>query len=444
MWLDACFPWWKLRYYLNARLGPEALHRQRQRRFAALAAYVAEHSPYYAQIMRQRRIDPRRATPADFPVLTKTALLENFDQIVTTPEVRRKRLEEFLGRSRNPADLMDGRYVVVHSSGTSGRLVICAYTLQEWVRGWVKLFQATPFWGPFPRRSAYVGATDGHFTTATYVQTARWLTYGFLYRTRLFDINLPWRQIVDGLNAWRPHVLVCYGSLLGPLVTEQERGTLRIKPRAIMCGGDALPPPDRRRAQRVYGATLGEIYAATECQIIGLAEPRSEGMALQEDDLWIDLGENQLLVTYLGNRTTPLIRYAIADTVVPSPRREFAHYRGFRRIESMAVRQEDNLILCNESGQEDFIHALLIVEFYVSGIDRFQVRRTSRTSFVFRVRPVPGLTRAEQCDVVQRVTARWNMLLTQKNMRNVRFTVELTDDMPHDPRTGKFHLVVGA
>ena len=128
MWLDACLPYWRVEQYRNARLGSKALLRKKRRRFADLAAYVARHSPYYARIMRERGIDPRRATPADFPILTKAAFLEHFDEIVTTPAVRRKRLEEFLGRSRKPADLLDGRYVIVHSSGTSVTCLVFSVT----------------------------------------------------------------------------------------------------------------------------------------------------------------------------------------------------------------------------------------------------------------------------------------------------------------------------
>ena len=135
-------------------------------------------------------------------------------------------------------------------------------------------------------------------------------------------------------------------------------------------GGDALAAPDRQRAERVFGRPVFEVYGTTETSVLGLVEPRSEGMVLLEDDVWIEIEADRLLVTHLTHRTTPLIRYVISDTVIPSSQTGFAHYRGFRRIQSIAGRREDNLVLRNESGVEDFIHPLLIVEFYVPGIDR--------------------------------------------------------------------------
>lgn len=444
MWLDACLPFWKLGLIRNQRLSREAILCRNRQRFAQLASYAARRSPYYARIMREQGIAPERAQPEDFPVLTKADLIEHFDEIVTVPDLTRHRIEQFLAASRNPRDLMDGRYVIVHSSGTSGQLTICAYTLREWTRGWVSLFHALPFLGPLPRRTAFVGATNGHFASVSLVSTAHWLTIRHFHRTRLFDINQPWQEIIDGLNEMQPHNLSCYGSLVGLLAAEQERGNLRIRPQHILCGGDPLLAHDRQRAERVFGVPVFVVYATTETMVVGLSEPRSDGLILLEDDLWIEVEQDRLLVTSLRNRLMPLIRYALGDSLILSPRQDFPLYRGFRRIESLAGRREDNLVLVNEQGVQDFIHPLLLVEFYVPGIDRFQVHRTSLTSIVFRVKPRGNLTPTELNRLLRDIRQRWDEILTQKHMRNVQCNVVLTDELPIDLRTGKFRLVVGS
>ena len=163
---------------------------------------------------------------------------------------------------------------------------------------------------------------------------------------------------------------------------------------------------------------------------------------LLEDDLWIEVQDDHLLVTNLRNRTTPLIRYVHCDAVAPSAfRDDYAFYRGFRRVEAVAGRREDKLLLLNESGQEDFIHPLLIVEFFVRGMERFQVVRTGPAAFTFRVKPQADLPPAERNRVAREIRAKWDAILAQKNMRNVRYQVEWTEDLRHDARTGKFRLV---
>ncbi len=433
---------WEMGLYRNSRLDREAVLSRNQRRFSRLVSYLKRRSPYYARIIDERQIDPRRATPEDFPVMPKTELMTHFDEIVTVPGLTRQGIETFLENSREPSDLMDGRYVIVHSSGTSGQVAFCAYTLREWVQGWTSFFRAVPVFGPIPRRTAFYGAAVGHFTAVTLAQTVHWLKIGIFHRSRRFDVNAPWREVIDGLNEFQPHNLTCYGSLLGELCAEQERKGLNIRPKTIICGGDPLLPQDRLRAERVFGARVLDVYATTEMLVVGMAEPKSEGMVLLEDDLWIEVQDDRLLVTNLRNRTTPLIRYVHSDAVASSTfRGDYAYYRGFRRVEAVAGRREDRLVLFNESGQEDFIHPLLIVEFFVRGMERFQVVRTGPAAFTFRVKPQAELRPAEQNRVAREIRAKWDAILAQKNMRNVRYQVEWTDDLCHDPRTGKFRLV---
>jgi phenylacetate-CoA ligase len=368
--------------------------------------------------------------------------MAHFDEIVTVPGLTRQRIETFLEKSRDPADLMDGRYVIVHSSGTSGQLAYCAYTLREWIQGYTSFFRAVPVFGPIPRRTAFFGAAGGHFTAVTLAQTIHWTKLGVFHRSRVFDVNEPWRDVIEGLNEFQPHNLTCYGSLLGELCTEQERKGLNIRPRTVICGGDPLPPRDRLRAEHLFGARVIDVYATTETLVVGMAEPKSQGMVLLEDDLWIEVQDDQLLVTNLRNRTTPLIRYAHSDAVVPSAfHDDHAYYRGFRRIEAITGRCEDKLVLLNQSGQEDFIHPLLIVEFYIRGMERFQLVRTGPAAFTFRVKPRAGLSSEELNRVARDIRIKWDTILAQKNMRNVRYQLEWTEDLRHDPRTGKFRLV---
>lgn len=374
--------------------------------------------------------------------MSKTELMANFDEIVTAPGLTRQSIEAFLEKSREPSDLMNGRYVIVHSSGTSGQMAYCVYTLTEWVQGWTGFFRAVPVFGPLPRKTAFFGATAGHFAAVTLAQTMHWLKIGLFHRTRKFDVNMPWGEVVDGLNEYQPHNLSCYGSLLGELSVEQERKVLNIRPRTIISGGDPLLPRDRVRAERVFGVPVIEVYAATETLILGMAEPKSQGMVLLEDDLWIEVQDDRLLVTNLRNRTTPLIRYVISDTVTSLPAKDdYDFYRGFRRIESVQGRREDKLVLLNESGQEDYIHPLLIVEIFVRGMERHQVVRTGPASFTFRVKLQAGLSEAERDRVAGEIRAKWNAILSQKRMGNVRYDVEWTEELRHDPRTGKFRLV---
>src|SRR5689334_8393874 len=97
----------------------EALKLQK---FRALVRHAKRHAPYYADIIRARDIDVATCTPADFPVLTKSLLMANFDGIVTDKRITRQTVADFLTRSSDPREQLFDEVTVMHTSGTSGEV----------------------------------------------------------------------------------------------------------------------------------------------------------------------------------------------------------------------------------------------------------------------------------------------------------------------------------
>ena len=74
-------------------------------------AHAQENSDYYSAVMRECAIDPTRCRPQDFPILTKTEVMRNFDRIVTDSRVTRKKLADFLEHSKDPSCLFDDEFL---------------------------------------------------------------------------------------------------------------------------------------------------------------------------------------------------------------------------------------------------------------------------------------------------------------------------------------------
>jgi hypothetical protein len=88
---------------------------QRQR-WQTLLAYIWQHSAFYRDYYRSHGIQGDHLadlTPSDLPFMTKTSLMEHFDQAVTDPRLRKRELEEWLRESRDPAELFDRAYPLV-------------------------------------------------------------------------------------------------------------------------------------------------------------------------------------------------------------------------------------------------------------------------------------------------------------------------------------------
>src|SRR5690349_15193354 len=84
----------------DAKLTRAEFEQRKLERFRRFVRYVHDRSPYYARIVAERRIDLGRCAPGDFPVLTKSLLMQHFDEIVTAPGVTKAAIAEFLTRSK--------------------------------------------------------------------------------------------------------------------------------------------------------------------------------------------------------------------------------------------------------------------------------------------------------------------------------------------------------
>lgn len=166
----------KAREVRRARiLGRKEFEALKVDKFRRLVRHVRKRSPYYRRLIAERNIDVDRCQPSDFPVLTKSLLMQNFDEISTVPGVTKQAVAEFLTRSHDPTELFLGKYRVIHTSGTSGELGTFVYSPRDWARG-----MSTGPRGPQPKRKskrkgkfrvAYYGAIDGHYAGVTMLRS---------------------------------------------------------------------------------------------------------------------------------------------------------------------------------------------------------------------------------------------------------------------------------
>ncbi|MEE8105886.1 MAG: hypothetical protein V3T86_10160 [Planctomycetota bacterium] len=410
-------------------------------RFRKLARFVRERSPYYARVMKERGIDPDRCLPRDFPVLTKNEVIENFDEISTDPRVRTDRIAKFLTGSRDARELMDGRFRVLHTSGTSGTVCYSVFDPTEWMQGVMVLERILRAALP-PRRVAFIGATQGHFAGVSFaVSPAHWIR-GLFYRTRVFDINDPTEKIVAGLNEFKPFAFSGYSGAISMLADQRLAGNLTFSPTRILVGGEPMADRERKRVAGVFGTDVRLNYASSEHLFMGFDLMHGPGMYLLEENLIFELQTDHILVTNLYRKTVPLIRYRM-DDVLPVASRG-ATWGPYTVVDKVLGRSEEAPVFLNEKGVEDYIHPIVIVEFFVANVKSFQMRLVNKSQFRFHVVLESGLTDA-QADAAEAATVmRLKELLAQKNMGNVVFEVVRERALPVDRKTGKFRLIVKA
>jgi phenylacetate-CoA ligase len=401
-------------------------------------------SPYYRRIIAERGLDLAACTPGDFPVLTKSLLMQHFDEIATAPGVTKKAIADFLTRSHDPTELFLDRYRVIHTSGSSGEVGYFVYSKTDWANGTAMRPQGgRPIRkgnakGKF--RMAYYAAVDGHYAGVTLISAFQSGLAKLFIDVKMFEVNSPLPETLAKLNEFQPDILIGYTTALKILAAEQQRGTLKLD-RVIFLttAGEATTAADMELLSTAFGAPVVNSYGCSEHLGMGASMPNGDKIVLVDHDLIFELMPDHTLVTNLFNYTLPLIRYRMADTLRQVPSGEHAPYLV---IESLVGRNELQPKFKNRDGVEDFISPHTINEVFVTGVTRFQLHLTSDTSFEFLVCLDPTLDELQRDTAAAGVAARLRDILARKHMENVRFTVVPTDDLPVNPRTRKFHLIV--
>ena len=429
----------RLEHVANEKRTRAQIEARQLRKFRQLVAHAAKHSPYYRDIIETRGIDVALCAPQDFPILTKTELFANFDRIVTDSTITRAKITEFLKHSKDPAELFAGKYWVVRSSGSSGQVGYSVYSPEAWARGVTGALRINP---PAlgKRRLAVFGTCNDHFASVSLAMTCRRWPLNWAYEVAVCEINEPLATTVDTLNAFQPTILMGYPSAFAKLADKQLEGRLRINPRYVQCSGEPVLAQDRERIVQAFGVPLLNVYSCSEHLLMGVSGTDDGGMYLFEDDLIFELESDHTRITNLFNYVMPLIRYRLDDVLLPLQGRQPG--LPFTRVADIIGRREYTPVFANDNGEEDFISPLVILSYFVKNVRRHQLQLVDKTRCTLRIRLTEGLDSEQREQTLRQAHAQFGELLAQKEMGKVRYKVEVVDDLPADPKTGKFRLIV--
>jgi phenylacetate-CoA ligase len=425
----------------DSKLSRAEFEAQKLARFRRFVRHVRDRSPYYGRIIAEQHVDVARCVPEDFPVLTKSLLMQHFDEIVTVPGVTKAAIAEFLTRSKNPDELFLGKYRVIHTSGSSGEVGYFVYSKLDWARTTI-----APRGKPPPRkrkgkfRIAYFAAIDGHYAGVTIIRSLRSGLAKLFVDVALFEVNSPLPDVIEGLNEFQPDMLTGYTTALKILAEKQRAGVLKLDSvMGILTAGEATTDADRAFLEETFGCALVNAYACSEHLAMGSSVPGSSRIVLHDHDLIYEIHPDHSIVTNMFNETLPLIRYRMADILRPVDSGEHAPYLV---IESLVGRNELQPTFKNRDGVEDFVSPHTINEVFVAGVTRFQMQLLDDDAFRFMVCLDTSLGAEQRAAAVEGVGRRLREILARKRMDNVRFDVVPTDDLPVNPRTRKFQLIV--
>lgn len=431
----------KLEHIKSKKLCFEDIGEKNLTKFRKLVAVIKERSPYFSRIIAERRIDPYRCLPDEFPVMTKQDVIENFDEIVTDRLITKRAITDFLESSQGPLDLFRNQYYVLHGSGTSGETGIFIYSQKDFARGMAHGIGLVSFNLQSKRkRIAFFGATNGHFAGVAMVSISKRLAPRLFFKTKTFEISRPIHQIVDQLNAFKPDIIIGYATAIKMLAEKKIEGKLKVKPSVVESCGETLTLTDREFIENTFGCRLLNVYASTEFLYMGISKPEYGGMYLLENDLIFERHSDHTCVTNLFNYTMPLIRYRVDDILIPVS--DDDRILPFTKIQEVIGRREHTIVFTNKHGSDDFISPHTIEQFIMKDLHRFQIQLIDKQSFIFKAILNKAISEFRKKEVLREIKSKIASILSEKDMDNVSFEIEESEDLPVDPKTGKFRLVV--
>ncbi len=434
----------------NQRMSADKINSIQQKKFKKLLKYVLENSSFYKRFYGEYGITIDKINDVsieDLPVIDKKTVMDNFDELVCDPVLKRKDMEEFILNPLNSRKKYKKLYKVIHTSGSSGTTGIFVYGPGEWntIRALGGIRVSKVEFGLFHKlRLAFIGAVNGNFAGISLAQDIPELFMRFLP----ININSPLEDILKSINKYKPEVLAGYPSGIYMLAQEQLNGKINIKPLKIICSAEVLTGLMRSTIIEAFGVDPIDFYAA--CESIGMACEceKHHGLHVFNDLYCIEVVDKNLkpvpkgqpgniLLTNLFNYTQPLIRYKMDDIAVMDDKPAECRWP-FPIIKSISGRQEEYLWFEKTDGSTEFIHPTAIIDFFVPGLNKLKIIQTGTEKFVMKV-----VIKGDREKIISDIYTKMKEILMEKALdKDVSFAIEVVSEIENDKLTGKYRLIV--
>jgi phenylacetate-coenzyme A ligase PaaK-like adenylate-forming protein len=302
------------------RWSREELETHRRRRLEELIRHPVSASPYYRETLGPNAAD---APLEQLPTLSKATLMEQFDRIVTDPQLTLASVDAQIAGA-NPGALLLDDYHVFSTSGTTGRRGVFVQTRDEFAV-WL-----AAGWRVLLRNGAEPGMRVAGIPAPTPLHITRKLFAGLGGDVGV-SVTTPMLELVGALNRIRPDVILTTAGLGGLLAEEQLQGRLGVEPAHVLVSGEVLTDDAKLRIHDAWGTVPREVYASTEALFLASASPCSAALLVADDLVVLEIVDEQnrpvpagvpgqkVLLTNLVNRALPLVRYEISDVVTLAP-----------------------------------------------------------------------------------------------------------------------------
>ena len=297
-----------------------------------LLAYTQKNSKFYRELYRD--IDLNRITPfniAELPVVTKSQLLENYDNWICDSDIHKDDVVEYASNIQNIGRLYLDKYYITSTSGSTGEKLKVINAKDDFIEmlamgaidTWPKLSYAIDIFKSH-RPVVYIAPTDGFY--ASVLVSRAYMNLSDNFNSEIIDFRVPIDELVFRLNSINPILIGGYVSTFLVLADEAKAGRLNINVKYMVSIGTAYSEEDRQRVKEAFDCETFTTYSSTEageigCECVNGHYHLAKGVIVEPVDNDLNVIEDGkessgLLITNLWNKSMPFIRYLINDRCI--------------------------------------------------------------------------------------------------------------------------------
>ncbi len=159
-----------------------------------------------------------------------------------------------------------------------------------------------------------------------------------------------------------------------------------------ICTSETCSVEDKKVMEQGFGVPIVREYGLSEACIV--AFDTDNGWLLNDDTLYTEVVDGQIVVTSLFNTAMPMIRYATGDMGTITDRDE----NGYRYVKELTGRTNDTVLLPNgrKAAGLSFYYVARSVLEQTDVLKEFIIRQTAINKFEFDVVAARSLSDAEQ------------------------------------------------
>ena len=422
-------------------LTPEEAKKIQYKRLKKLVNHAKNNSPYFKELYSAVGDDFQLE---DLPPTNKVEMMKHFDNWLTDSNITMKRIDEFTQDIENVGRMIDDKYLIFKTSGSTGNPATILYDKQN-----IDVSSAVAAFRTFARKEDFKAfMKNGKKTAGVFANYGFYLACGMSRYLQLqmprkknkitIDVNAPEKEIIKQLNDFNPAMLSGYPSNLALLSGFEE---LTIKPSVVITGGELLTDEIRKKLEDKFDCYVQTHYSCTEAGEIA-CECSEKHLHINEDWVIVEpvdknnspvgygVRSDKVLITNLSNYIQPFIRYELTDRIiVHNEKCKCGKNSCWLEIEG---RTDD--ILEFENGIQIAPMSFYKILEEIDGVTRFQLIQKSLQKLELR------LVANEKENAFMKAQQDLQVFLAEKGIQNV--TIVLSDALPQANKiSGKFNHI---